>query len=253
MITWPAKSSTEVEDFAFEWLGSLDTGETILTKAFVAAGVTIVSSAIAGSQVRVWLSGGLDGTVATVTATITTSGGRTFVETAVLPIGQNVVSLQQAKDYLRVRDSEEDAKIAAMIPRARLWVEDYTGLALSQRKFVEQRTPRFGVIHLFKGPLVSVTSIAYTDANGGLQTYTGTIVRPPLSLIAPATAWPVLPANEQFAVTYVAGYAPGFVDDRLIGAILALVEGEFSSGSAYPDGAVETAKRCCGFLRAMVA
>jgi len=252
-IRLEGKRANEVRDYKHDWTAFLGT-DTIFSRMVTAVGATITSSSNDTTSVTMWIGAGVDGVDATITQTIVTVGGRTETEIFLLPINADeVVSLAQAKEYLRVRDTEEDAKIAAMIPRARLWVEDHTGLALIRRTFVEQRTPRFGVIQLFKGPLVSVSSVAYTDANGAAQTYTGSLVRPPLTLIAPAATWPVLPGEEKFAVTYIAGYAPGFVDDRLIGAMLALIEGEFSEGFAYPAGAVESAERCCGYLRTMVA
>jgi uncharacterized phiE125 gp8 family phage protein len=164
------------------------------------------------------------------------------------------ITLAQAKAYIRVlADNTEDAKITAMIPRARLWVEDHTGLVLVQREFVERYTPKYGAIRLNRGPLVSVDEVTYTDASGA-QTYVPRFW-PGQNTIFPASGetWPVLAGNEQFEVTYTAGFADGEVDERLLGAMYALIEAEYDEGFAYPERGTEAAVRCCSYLRAMVA
>lgn len=156
------------------------------------------------------------------------------------------ITLDDVKAYLRVTSADEDAKITAMIPRARLWIEDYTGLALVQREFVERRRTEHGAIRLFKGPLVSVDSVTYGDA----ATYEPRAFAPDTKIIAAFDdAWPVLDEDDAFEITYTAGFAGGEVDDRLLGAMYALIEGEFSDGFAYPQRATDAAERCCGFLR----
>lgn len=157
--------------------------------------------------------------------------------------------MPDVKEYLRLRHDEEDAKIEAMIPRARLWVEDYTGLALVQRQFVEVRRTERGSIRLFKGPLVSVDSVTYGEA----ESYTPRAYPPEQKLVSAFDeAWPALDDGDAFEITYTAGFAEGEVDDRLLGAMYALIEGEYSTGQAYPQSAVDAAERCCGYLRRAV-
>lgn len=159
------------------------------------------------------------------------------------------LALEEVKEYLRVLSSDEDSKIAAMIPRARLWVEDFTGLALVQREFVETRVPQYGAIRLNKAPLVSVEPVVYTDG-----TYEPLTYPPDATLYASAdSTWPTLATDGRFTVTYVAGYADGEVDDRLLGAMYALIEGEYSEGYAYPERAMEAARGACMAQRQMVA
>lgn len=162
------------------------------------------------------------------------------------------ITLAQAKEYLEEFSADRDDKIEAMIPRARLWVEDHTGLALDQRSFTERHRPRHGMVRLNKGPLVSVEPIEYVDADGVTGTQIATAYPPTTELFADG-GWPSLAAYDSFEITYVAGYGVGEVDDRLLGAMYALIEGEYSEGYAYPSRAVEAAERCCGYLRTMVA
>lgn len=154
------------------------------------------------------------------------------------------VDLATVKEYLRVTSSDEDDKIEAMIPRARAWVEDYTGLALVQRQFVETRRTERNAIRLFKAPVASVDGVTYGE---GL-TYAPRLLN---GLLVPAldTAWPPLDEYDAFEITYTAGFDDGTVPDELIGAMLALIEGEYSEGYAYPDRAVQAAERCCGMQR----
>lgn len=86
MITWPAKDPLEVLDFA--WTVPLDSGDTIASRtASVSAGsITIDSSAVSGSSVVLWISGGAADEVALVSLTATTTNGRTFREAASLPV-----------------------------------------------------------------------------------------------------------------------------------------------------------------------
>lgn len=160
------------------------------------------------------------------------------------------LTVDEAKTALRILTTDHDARIEAMIPRARLWVEDYTGLALVQRQFTERRRTEAGGIRLFKGPLVSVDSVIYGDA----QAYTPRDFAPDTRLVAAVdTAWPVLDADDAFEITYTAGFEPDAIDDRLIGAMLALIEGEYSDGYAYPERATDAAARCCGYVKSIAA
>ncbi len=165
------------------------------------------------------------------------------------------ITLAEAKAYIRVIATDEDAKITAMIPRARRWVEDHTGLALEQRTFVERLWPAYGAIRLSKGPLVSVTSAGYIDADGVAQTYTPISNAPSTTIYHAAGGdWPTLGQHGDFEITYVAGYAtPADVDESLKGAMYALIEGEYAEGYAYPPRAAQAAGICCGYLRTMVA
>jgi uncharacterized phiE125 gp8 family phage protein len=154
------------------------------------------------------------------------------------------LDLETVKEYLRVLDSVEDSKISAMIPRARLWVEEHTGLALIKRAFTEVRSPRSGVLRLSRGPLVAVDDCTYPDADGADQSFTPESSPPSTKLEGD---WPS--ATGPFAVTYTAGVDAGTEDARLIGAMLALIEGEYTAGFAYPDDAITSATNCLFYMK----
>jgi uncharacterized phiE125 gp8 family phage protein len=155
------------------------------------------------------------------------------------------LSYETVKDYLRLLDDVEQVKIEAMIPRARLWVEEHTGLALIQREFKELHTPRSGVVRLYRGPLVAVGSVGYSNGDGD-QTFDATAYPPSTKLTG---AWPPT-GGEPFQITYTAGYAEGEpLDDRLLGAMLALIEGEYSEGYAYSPDTITGATNCLFYMK----
>lgn len=86
MIAWPAKDPADVADFT--WTPALDPGDTITSfAATITSGtVTKQSSSFTATQATVWLQVGADKELALLSLVITTAGGRTFREGAVLPV-----------------------------------------------------------------------------------------------------------------------------------------------------------------------
>lgn len=73
-IKQPADMQDYDIDFS-EWLaGFADTGISHVVE--VEAGITLVANSLVAGVVKVWLSGGSDGSIYKVTATLTTTGGR---------------------------------------------------------------------------------------------------------------------------------------------------------------------------------
>jgi uncharacterized phiE125 gp8 family phage protein len=255
MTPLESKRADEVRDYSHDWSAWL-AGDTIVTSTWVVNGVTKDDDSNTESAVTVLVSGGTNGVAAELSNTIVTAAGRTETEVFVLPINnlEEPIALSEMKDYLRVLDSVEDRKIMGMISRARRWVEQHTGHALVRRSIIEYHTPNLGRIQVYLSPVVSLTGIAYNDSDGVEQAYVGRSF-PPGRILMPALteSWPTLNQDEKFRVTYVAGPATSAdVDPRHIGAILALVEGEYSQGYAYPEEAVAAAERCCRNARSVV-
>ena len=158
------------------------------------------------------------------------------------------LTLATVKDYLRIpaADTVEDSKVEAMIPRSRLWVEEHTGIALVQREFSELVTPRSGVVRLSREPLIAVVSVDYTDGGGAASVFVPVATPPSTKL---SGSWPATSGGTPFAVKYTAGLAAGSEDPRLLGAMLALIDGEYSAGFAYPPEAVTAAQNCLFYLK----
>lgn len=252
MLKLEPKRANEERLYRHDWSAFLGDA-TILSQVTTAQGATISTSALDGTQaVRFKVTGGTNGTPALITQTITSSAGDVETEVFTLEVAEyEAVSLAEAKDYLGVRHSEKDAVIARMIPAARLWVEDHCSLTIARRQFTHYALPDpYGGINLPRGPLISLDGIDYTDSAGAPQTYTARAFPPQGRIIAhQANGWPSPRHGEELLITYTAGYAPAEVDDRLAAAMLALIEGEFSEGYAYPQRAIDAAERCLVNLR----
>jgi len=253
MIRLESKRSDERRTLRHDWTAFLGE-DTIASQTTTSSDVTIAASAVdtGDKSITFMVDGGTDGENATITQSIVTAAGDHETETFILPIAvEDLITLGEAKDYLRVSHSYEDAKIMQMIPRARRWVEDHTGLALVRRQFVERLRPSVGgVLRVTYGPLVSVDSVAYLDSAGSTAAFTP-IAYPPSNMLI--GTWPTIKQNEAFTVTYTAGDEVQNADDRLRGAMFALISGEYESGVAYPDDAVKSAENCCAYLKRMVA
>lgn len=253
------KRSDEKRRLRHDWTPYLGE-DTIATQTTTSTDVTIsdVEIEVGDKSIVFTVDGGTDGETATIIQSIVTDTGDEETEIFTLKIGDDEpVSLAEAKDAIRVRHSDHDSLITSMIPRARLWVEDHTGLALVRRTFIERHTPQWGAIRLNKGPLVAETpeDVEITYLSSATPTTYVPRSWPPGSTLFPAAdeAWPALSSGEQFTVSYVAGYGVGEVHGNLIGAMLALIEGEYAEAYAYPQRATEAAERCCAYLRTMVA
>jgi uncharacterized phiE125 gp8 family phage protein len=144
------------------------------------------------------------------------------------------ITLDEAKNHLRVDFSDDDDLISAIITAARVYCEQWT-----QRAFVTQtwelvidsfpgsgvRTstssvPTFssssGEILLPFPPLQSVVSVKYDDAAGNEQTlgaldYDVDNVSQPGWVVPSSSGWPgsIWPGINSVRVRYVAGYLPG--------------------------------------------
>lgn len=135
--------------------------------------------------------------------------------TVVVQPTEEPVSLDEAKLHLRVDGSEEDDYIAGRITAARIACE-----LEARRAFVARTLDLFlecwpaRALKLPQPPLVSVTSITYTDDQGNTTTvsasdyvvYAG--VEPGLIILKPTASWPsvALMPGPSIVVRYVAGY-----------------------------------------------
>ena len=83
------------------------------------------------------------------------------------------VTMAEAKLWLRIDHSTEDALILEMLKAARREVERFCGRQLinATRTWRLDRFPSDGVIRLDRPPLSSVTSITYVDTAGATQTW----------------------------------------------------------------------------------
>lgn len=146
------------------------------------------------------------------------------------------VSLADAKNHLRVDDdvTEDDALIAGLVTAAREEFENQADRTLftTTYRLVLDAWPSSYIITLPRPPLVSVTSIVYTDDEDNATTLSSSdyIVDvdawPGRIVLRSSASWPSVTLREAggIVITYVAGYAStSNVPQRHKQAILMLV------------------------------
>lgn len=127
------------------------------------------------------------------------------------------ISLQQAKDHLRVDVSADDDLIALYITAARRFCEHYCSSAFMPQTIRQDLDDLpDDVISLVVNPVQSVSNVKYYDTDGVLQTlstslYTVDTISNPARVIRKwDETWPVTESRGgAVQVTYVAGYAEG--------------------------------------------
>ena len=133
------------------------------------------------------------------------------------------MTLQEAKDHLRVTFTDDDAYIDPLIPAARKEAEDYMERALVTQtwELFLDKFPKTSSepILVPRPPLISITSIKYIDGDGAEQTWANTEYKvdekaaPGRIFPAFDKTWPT-PRLEANAVTieFQAGYGPNAQD-----------------------------------------
>lgn len=134
------------------------------------------------------------------------------------------VTLQQAKDHLRVVFDDEDDYISSLIVAARQMAEGRTNRTITQR-IREQAFSRWCAMKLLKPPFVSVESVSYFDVDGVEQvlspdSYTVSTRREPASVYlsgdAGSSAQSIASLEEAVIVRYTAGYPVGEVPAPIV-------------------------------------
>lgn len=248
------KRPDEVRDHTHSWAPWLDTDQ-IADSEWVVDGVTLDDDEFTDDTVTIWFSGGVVGTTATLTNTITTDAGRTETEVFYLNIAEHEepISLTQAKAQLRKTTDDEDGLICSYIRAAREWVEEYTGHILVQRT-VQEAFPAWGnYLTLSKQPILvgdptPALTVMYHDVDGNEVEYEGRIIRDeryPWLIYPPSgLTFPTLATNGTVTVSYTAGYNGGQVPEIFRQAIKVLLTSMYASRGIMDEGSQET----CRFL-----
>lgn len=214
-IRWESKRPGEVRVKVIDWSEFLD-GETIATSDVTVTGITLNSDTNDDTTATVTLSGGTEGTLAKITNTITTSGGRTETEVFALYVTAfpEPVTLDEAKRQVRmVEDDSQDDFLCDLIAPARAFCERYTGQIFQRRLFTDTFSRWGDFLELSRRPIISVDSVDYVDEAGDDAEYTG--------FLAPLSGYPVrvypgiddefptLGTGGTITVTYTAGFEEG--------------------------------------------
>lgn len=165
------------------------------------------------------------------------------------PPQEEPISLDEAKDHIRVIGEDEDLLIQSLITAAREWCEGFQQRAYvaQTRRLTLDRWPRGRTIHLPRPPLQSVTSIVYTDREGAQYTIetesyiVDTDAEPGRIVLAYGASWPSVALRPAAGVeiTYVAGYGDASdVPQKVKQAMLLLVGHWYEHREAVLTGAM---------------
>jgi len=134
----------------------------------------------------------------------------------VAPTGATVVTLQEAKDQLRITSEDDDVYLAGLIDKAEQYVERQTERQLRTATWTLTLDEFPDEIELRVLPIATITSIVYTDSNGTSQTLAAASyqtektspdvparIQPAYGLTWPSTRSDTLGA---VVVTFTAGY-----------------------------------------------
>jgi len=154
------------------------------------------------------------------------------------------VSVEEVKDHHKILQAAEDHLLLPFIKQAREFVENETGLKLISQTWDWRLDGFQALMRLPFAPVVSVTSISYTDTGGSTQTLVAntdyqvdTHSRPGRIMPAYGATWPSVRTQTFNAVTvrFVAGYANQVaVPKELRGAVLQIVGDIFNNrGEAF--------------------
>jgi uncharacterized phiE125 gp8 family phage protein len=144
------------------------------------------------------------------------------------------VSTSEAKTHLRVTGSDDDTYIDTLVKAARRNVENHLRRALitQTRALRLDGFPCEEYIELPYGPVQSVSSVAYLDADGTTQTWSSANYRvdiysvPPRISLAYGISWPTTRGvSHSLTVTYICGYgaAGSAVPAEIVHAIKLIV------------------------------
>lgn len=151
------------------------------------------------------------------------------------------ITLERAKEHLRVVITDEDDHISSLIVAARAMAEGRLNRTLVQR----QITAVFGQgerLQLLKPPIVSVDSMEYLDVDGALQSFEDFDLAGQSVMLKPGVA---LPASrhrpDAIRVTYTAGYAPGEVPAPIVSWMLLVIGTLYANRESLITGSISQA------------
>lgn len=140
---------------------------------------------------------------------------------SVTPPSEEPITLDQAKNHLRVDIEDDDGLIDSLIKVSREYAEAVTGRALITQTWKMYLTdwPEEDYIELPYPPLQSISSITYEDYNGTVTTWAATHYKvdtysePGRVVLAYDDTWPTATLNvsNPICITFVCGY--GTPDD----------------------------------------
>lgn len=149
------------------------------------------------------------------------SENRSYLKLVTPPTAEPV-TLEAFKDHQRISHSDEDARLTGLLQAARAYCENYLSMAFVTQTWRQtyDRFPNYcdttrNEMRIGRPPLVSVSSVTYTNSTGGTTTVASSDYRVDADArpgrITPAygATWPT-GINQQSAavnVTFIAGFS----------------------------------------------
>lgn len=158
-----------------------------------------------------------------------------------------VLAVDEAKNYLRITHTADDFDLVRMIATATAEAEEVMGRALMRRTYdyTLDAWPTDRWLILPMPPLVSVTSITYTDVDGTAATFSSAsyivnTARTPGGIwLKTGYDWPSVTLREVGAIVvrYIAGYEYASVPPRWKQLVAGLVGIDFEQRNLLPADA----------------
>lgn len=127
--------------------------------------------------------------------------------------GKEPVSLEMAKEHLRVDDNDSDGYIGTLIFVARQYAEHYLRRALITQTFDYYLDGFSNAMEIPRGKLQSVTHVKYIDTNGDTQTLASSVYSvntyadPGIVELGYSQSWPsVRDVSNTVNIRFVCGY-----------------------------------------------
>jgi uncharacterized phiE125 gp8 family phage protein len=140
--------------------------------------------------------------------------------------GEEPVTLEEARDHLRITHLGEDNLIYSLIVAARQWAETYSEKAIIEQTVTAYYETLSPVMRLPFGNASSFTKIDYLDQTGGAQSISSGVIitkGAPSKLVFVDSPPDSKKLVDSVQVEYEAGYPDGSVPERVKQAILLLV------------------------------
>ena len=154
-----------------------------------------------------------------------------------------IFTLQEVKDYLKVDDTTEDTLITTLLQSARQAAERYLNQALITQTITEKLDRlQLSTIYLSVSPVISVSSFQYADGENTTQTFAAsnyvvdTFEKPARLSLAYGKTWPTLYGNiNDVTITYTAGYGStaASVPMQIRQAILMMIADSYDNREDY--------------------
>lgn len=181
----------------------------------------------------------------------------TAVSSLLADSGEEPITLEQAKQHLRVYGVDDDAYITMLITAARQMAEGRLNRTIMPRELVATFDSWGHALRLFKPPVLSIEAITYIDTEGVEQTLTAgfltnLMAEPARVVLDYGSAWPALQSRVgAVTVRYRAGYESGTVPYPIIQWMLLAIGTMFNNRETLING-VSSAALAGGFVDALL-